>query len=260
MKKGFVLITLMVFPAMGFGQTVENKERNHKWGLGIAINSVEAQIGTALQSVISSAFTSIYDRTEKSYSISLIPKIFIRDNIIIRFELSITNIHFQNSQNSIDNAYHNIDKRNLKHKIYKLNPGVQWNCLSSKYIEIYCGATINSMLFDQIIFNIYGETRQMPTDTLLAWSSAKTIYKGGFALGIGAYSGFNIFINKHISTGAEFSTSFLYNKIGGGFYSERIFQNLPNPVVSEMSGRSSNLYKGLQFSKILSSLNISLWF
>lgn len=265
MKLKIIHLLLGVYSfTASFAQTdsLKSNMQNHKykWGCSVAINSVEAQIVNPVQSILGSSLNPPADKTEKSFSLSIVPKYSISDDILLRFELGITNIQFKYSQELTNSFYHSINNSDLNQKIYRFIPGLQWNFFKKKYIEVYCGAIVSYNLYNELEFNDSGENSQMPIDTLLSWFISKTVLPGGFALGIGAFTGFNIKLNKYVSLGAEVSSTLSYYKIGGDYSTERTYQNLPSPPVTEVSGTSSDTYKGCQFSRILSSFNISLWF
>jgi hypothetical protein len=260
--KAKIIISAMFLFLVSYSSFAQRK-KEYEWGCSVAINSIEAQIGTPLQSSWGNAAGNINvfgDKTENSFSWSIIAKYFINDDILLRFEFGITNLQFIYHQDVKGSAYHSLTDETLNQKVYSYNPGILWSLLKKKSIELYCGVTIRYTHYSNMDFTYDYENRQMPADTVIYWVKSKTIYPGGYSAGIGAFTGFNIYLQKHIALGAEFSSSLLHNKIGGEYSSEGTYQSLPSPPAQLEKGSTSSLYQGFQFSKILSSFNISVWF
>lgn len=268
--KLFILIifSLKVCMAMPQADNLINttKDTTTKWGCSVAINSVEAQIGDSEHGSWSYAYTNymtVSDKTNKSFSLSIVPKYCINKNILLRFEFGITDINlssYYNSKSSSSNISYTTYNRTIQQKIYRFIPSLQWMFMKKKIIESYSGICGSYLNYTDMTYVNHVESRDLPSNSLVTLIDEKAIARGGFAIGVGAYTGFNIYFQKHISAGAEFSMYLLDYKIGGAFNGTSTFQNIPStPVVDEYS-ISTGLYKGIQFSKVLSSFNISVWF
>lgn len=263
-KKIILLLVLIVFYNISFSQDV-NK---NKWGCSFAINSVEAQIGTPLLDTWGDAtnnFRNAADFTDHSISLSIIPKYFISEDVVLRFEIGITNInmlHYWDSYGaSFPDPYtsHTIIINTIEQKINRYLPGIQWSFLKTKRIECYVGFSASYTHYSSMhYFNSYA-INGLPKDTVSFLDAQNDIAKGGFAAGIGSFAGFNVHLFKYISIGAEFSSSLLYYKIGGEFDIETAAQ-FPKPPISYSSSYFTNSYKGIQFSQILASLNLTVQF
>jgi hypothetical protein len=131
--------------------------------------------------------------------------------------------------------------------------------MKTKKLESYCGMTASYINYQSVHHNYYSEGRDLVTDTIQSWLNQKGTTPGGFAIGIGALAGFNIYLYKRISLGAELSSSALYYKLGGEATLEDTEGHPPNPVLKGTSSYA-NSYKGFKISKIISSFNISVWF
>lgn len=244
----------------------KKKDKKYKWGCAVAVNSVEAQIGDPewdSWGYATSNFKANGDIANKSISLCIILKYFINNDFLLRFECGITSINLTNyydSQSGISNSSHVIINQNIKQKIYRFIPGIQWNFIKLKYIEFYVGIITSYLHYKDMNYHNVYETRDLPNNTFTSGFDDKMVAKGGFAEGIGCFAGFNIYLQKHILFGAEFSTSLEYKKIGGGFSGVTKRQTIPDPIITEFYSYSTSSYKGLQFSKILTSFNISILF
>ena len=235
------------------------------WSISAAINSVEAQMDQKLFDtwVFPSANYYAYfgDKHDKSLSLSIIPKYRIADDVFLRFEFGITGIYLVSRYNGINDSNSNSAAANIikidtiRQKIYRFATGIQWDFIKMKFIESYCGASLYYLYYSKMYWSDYitdNFTNQHGNHT------AST--SGGFATGIGAFAGINIYLRKHISIGGEFSYSLLYYKIGGmqnGTY-QRITNNVMD--VNEKWAIANNASTGMQFSKVMPSLNLTIRF
>jgi hypothetical protein len=259
--KNTLLLILTNFALLSFvfSQSEEKEKSKNRWGCTIAVNSVEAQIGDpeksswGIQSISS-------DKSNNSYSISFIPKIFLKPNFILRFELGYTNIRFVMKQENVDNINKSKTIISLSQKFYKVNPGIQWNYFNKLFFNSYCGAMVQYSKYSDVKIIENDEIREITTDSLSFWAHSERNHLGGYSFGIGIFNGINIMIQKHISIGAEISYSLLYYNTGGKFTTSTIYQSVPNPPITAPEIISSHSYMGLQFSKITPTFNISLFF
>ena len=268
MKTKFFLqaMFLFLFSYSSFAQT----KRELKWGLSLAMNSIQAQIAIPLMTnggeVIIDADGNIIakgDRNDHSISYSIVPKYYINDDILLRFEFGITNLNLK--------AYYEVEaplpvngrytyRTEVANKIYRYAPGFQWFFLKEKKIESYCGMTASYINYKSLNHHYYSEDINLASNTLRSSNDVTRITPGGFATGVGAFAGFNIYLLKRVSLGAELSSSALYYKLGGEATQTLTEFNVlgPNPAVT-YSTTYPNSYKGFKISKITSSFNISLW-
>jgi type II secretory pathway pseudopilin PulG len=264
--KSFILLLLFSsLTTIMFAQLSEKQAQKYKWSISAAINSVEAQLDQKLLDtwVYPSAnyYSYFGNKHDNSLSLSIIPKYHITGDILLRFELGITNIDLQSYYNGINDSNSNSAAANIiktdtiRQKIYRFIAGVQWDFIQKKFIESYCGASLcylkyNEMYWtDFIIDNKYNQTGKNTATTA-----------GGFATGIGAFVGVNIYLHKQISIGGEFSYSILYYKLGGmqnGIY-QRTTKNVMD--VKENWAISDNTSTGIQFSKVIPSFNLTVYF
>ncbi|MDP1746404.1 MAG: hypothetical protein Q8L90_12550 [Bacteroidota bacterium] len=229
----------------------------YKWELSAAINSVEAQMGQPLYDSWYWAYTNIYgyfgDRTDKSFSVSIVPKYSISDNIKLRLEAGITNINIQSNFNGISDSGTTSNNTLIKNdtilqKIYRLIPGVQWHLISTKYIEGYCGLSLSYLNYSEAQWWDNLQNNQTGQSERYVGTA-----KGGYAIGVGGFSGFNIHLHKTISIGAELASSFQYYKLGGTFIGTHEY-SWTTPKQFSITNSSAT---GTQFSKIMYSFHIN---
>lgn len=258
MKRILLIIFQFLFTAALIAQENQNEKNEHKWGLSVAINSVDAQIGDPERT--SWGFEPLYisDKVEKSFSFSIIPKYFIRGDILLRVEFGLTNLDFTYNQDYKD-INHTITNQSAQQKIYRCLPSIQWNFMQKNNIEFNCGSSLYFLNYSSMNYNQYSEIRQLTTDTLSFWANTDAIFQGGFAIGSGIFTGVNFYLQKRFSVGVEFSSALLYYKLGGQYYLKNVYQSIPNPPVTLPEATYSSSFKGLQFSKIFASFNISFW-
>ena len=237
-----------------------------RWGCSIEMNSIQAQVEIPMLAqsggILVDADGNIItagSRVDKSYSYSIIPKYRINNDILLRFEFGITNLDLEANVDAKGGLDHDISNTEISSRIYRYTPGFQWTFMKTKRIESYCGMTATYINYKAVNNNGYGERRDLATDTIQYQGSSKIWTPGGFALGIGALAGFNIYLHRQISVGAEFSSSASYYKLGGATTGEDI-QTFPKPITTTSIGTYTNSYKGFKISKIISSFNISVWF
>lgn len=261
--KSFILLLFSSIIYSGFAQ-VKGKDR--EWGCALAMNSIQAQIeiplltgpGALLVDADGNILTG-GKRQDRSFSFSIIPKYRIDNDILLRLELGITNLKLEASSDQITASTHSLSDRTIKTTMYRFAPGFQWTFMKTKKLESYCGIIASYVNYNNVNDSYNFEVRDLSTDTVIYWGKQTEITPGGFAVGIGALAGFNIYLDKRISVGAELSSSALYYKLGGEAKGENVEQALPNPV-NTYTTTFTNSYKGFKISKIISSFNFSIWF
>lgn len=270
MKKESVrLIQLLAFTGITvnttFAQFNPEPEVKYKWGASVAINSIQAQVAIPLMTGPGAQIIDVDgniltggNRLDKSYSFSIIPKYYWKNNILMRFEYGMTNLKLKSDSNDKLNQ-HTISHREIENKINRYGFGFQWIFVKNSRLESYFGLTASYINYKPINSTWDFENRDLVTDTLNFKTHVVEVTPGGFGAGAGALTGFNIYLSQRFSIGAELSSTALYYKLGGETASSTLEQVAGNPTVS-YTGVNANSYKGFKISKIMSSFNITVWF
>ncbi|MCE9540089.1 MAG: DUF3575 domain-containing protein, partial [Bacteroidetes bacterium] len=250
--KTFILLLFFILTHTVHAQ-LDNPEPKHKWGCSVAINSFDAQVGEQEWNSWGYAkgnFNNFGSIKNNSLSLSVIPKYFIRNDILLRFEFGTTNITLTNyydnnadltSSNPIS---HSTINQSIDQKIYRYIPGIQWNFMKKKFMESYCGMTASYLQYSKMEYSNTLESRDLPSNKYTGGFEDRATAEGGFASGIGAIAGFNIYLQKHISFGAEFSSTLLYKKIGGAFSGVITNISTSAPPSLQIYSYSTSSYKG----------------
>lgn len=270
--KGLSLTVLFLFSNACFAQSDSIKSLNevlkHKWGCSVAFNSIHGQIGFFQFSSGASGsqfmdsdgnLISNGNKRDNSFSISIVPKYSITNNFQFRFEFGITKLNKSSNYNAKYFNTHQITTQAIKCDIYRYITGIQFNIIKKKWIELYCGVTSYNLIYNTLVYNIYSEYRVLPKDTLSHWVQSKETIPGGLSFGFGGLLGFNVYLKNFISLGFETTSAILYSKIDGEVINRNTSQVIPNPIATT-EDKYDTSYKGIQISKMVTSLNISYWF
>lgn len=268
MKIKSIIIQLLCFTTINvFGQFVPEKEL-YKWGCTISVNDPNPQMAylgsTGLGIDSEGNMRNGGRKINKSYSLSIIPKYYINNEWVIRFEYGITRINLTSKNTSISSGVYGSSSYGLfydtiKQKINRYIPGIQWNFFTNKRIQSYGGINLPFIQYGAITRHNTSENRNITPDTLVAMDRGSANISGGFATGIGVFAGFNVFIKKYFSFGAEFSTALLYYNVGNKSIGTTSSQLSPNTPWLTTTYTNDESYKGTRFTKIISSFNITFW-
>lgn len=262
--KSSLLLLFSSLTITAFAQ-LEKQEPKYKWSISASINSVEAQMDQKLFDTWVYPSANYYGyfgkKNDKSLSLSVIPKYRIADDILLRLEFGLTNIDLQSYYNGINDFNSNSAAANIikidtiRQKIYRFAYGIQWDFIKRKFIESYLGASLHYLYYSEMQWTDY-----IMDNSSKQYSRNISTTAGGFATGIGAFGGVNIYLHKNISIGGEFSYSLLYYKIGG--LQNGIYQRTTNNVidVNQNWAINNNASTGIQFSKVMPSLNLTIRF
>jgi len=262
----------MFFSSVTYSAFAQSEKEND-FGLSVAMNSIQAQVAIPLMTRTGFISTgsgpiavdadgniiALGNKIDNSFSWSIVPKYYINDDILLRFEFGVTNLKLKANYDEKGFLTHDLSTKEINTTIFRYTPGFQWFFLRKKKIESYGGMTVSYINYKDLNINVYQESREIVTDTIQSWLEKKETTPGGTAIGIGGLAGFNIYLHKRISLGAELSSSALYYKLGGVTTGENSEQVPPNPSYL-YSNTFTNSYKGFKISKIISSFNISVWF
>jgi len=267
MKYFFLTTILLLFRDLSSAQN----KKVYDWGCSFALNSIQAQIPTPILTrtgnITTGGGSAIIDadgniiafgiKNDNTFSLSLIPKIYIKKNILFRFEFGITNLKLSAKYDEKSGISHDLSNKEIETKIFRYNPGFQWFFLQEKRIESYCAFNLTFSDYKELHVNIYQETRELNSDIIQSWLKKTEKTPGGYGIGVGALAGFSLYITKNFSIGAELSSSGCYYNYGGVSRGENQEQVPPNPIKT-YSTNFSNSYTGFKISKLLTSFNLSV--
>jgi hypothetical protein len=256
---------LMIFCAAIQCGNFAFSQNNKKMTLNIAINSAEAQTGEREWSSWGYAKKNMDQAgaiRDHSFSGSIIPQFAIKDDLSFRVELGVTRIYITGESrpatvmpSSPPDLLTTMDQR-IKQTIFRFVPGLQWNFYEKKPFAIHGGLTASYLNYSKMKYRNYIQTRRVSDNVLVGGSEDNSEAASGFAIGAGAFSGFDISVFKNISIGAECSFAFQYYKLGETFNSTVVSLTSPSTVVNVSS--TSAGYKGFGFSKIMPCLKLGL--
>src|ERR1035437_2741542 len=196
----------MFFASLSYTAFAQSEmKKADDFGLSVAINSIQAQVEIPLMTGGIGAITGIGavavdadgniiargNRVDNSYSCSIVPKYYINNDLLLRFEFGMTNLSLKANSDSKSAITHDISTEEVNSRIFRYTPGFQWIFMKKKKIESYCGMTVSYVNHKDVNINYYDESKDLATDTVQSWVNRKEATHGGFALGIGALAGFN---------------------------------------------------------------------
>ncbi|CAN5307109.1 hypothetical protein BH10BAC1_BH10BAC1_15510 [soil metagenome] len=263
--KSYSLLLLFFVISNAFGQTSEENEKPDKWGCSVAINNPHShlayygEVGLAMDA--DGNMLNAAAKTNKSYSLSVIPKCYISSAVLIRFEYGLTRLDlkskavvYNEGTSSYPTTYDTINQN-----INRFVLGVQYDFFKKKKFELFFGINGLYSKYSPITRRAYSEQRDISSDALISWGRSSISIPGGYATGVSVSAGLNVFLNSHFSLGTEFSYGLLYYNVGGKFSEEYLYQILPN-TSEKVTNTMTNSYKGIRFTKIMPSFNLSVWF
>ncbi len=260
-KNIIILLVLIIICNISFSQDVDK----NKWGFSFAINNIDMMPGyggglTYTSDGSDGFLNGSGEKRNKSYSFSIIPKYYLSDDLILRFEVGFTNIDMT-IHSDVMNVQHQLYTLEVKQTNYRYVPGIEWNLVRKKKIELFGGILFSYIKYGNITGADSSIALDSATNVLLSWRSGKSIIPGGFSIGFGPVLRIQINLFKHFSIGAESSYSYIYSNVGGQTDNSYILSYNPSlpPQISSPHNFQEN-FKGFQFSKIKSSLNISITF
>lgn len=280
--KNILTSLIFSFTTIAFAQVDSlciKKNIPYRWEISVAMNSVEAQMDQKLFDTWVAPIANYYsyygNKNDQSVSLSVIPKYRLNDGTLLRFEFGITNINLQSRFNGIGDTLTNNQGQVLgsgnttgesiiKQKLYRYAAGIQWNLIKKKFIEAYYGISLCYFYYDKLNWNLFvsDNTALLPD---YHYNTYTATTPGGFAAGIGMFIGANLYLNKRLSLGGELSYSLLYHQLGGiqsGVYEKYLYTSSNNYYYHDYEQWSihNNSSKGVQYSKVIPSLNLTIRF
>lgn len=258
-----ILFYLCVCALIAQTDTVTKKEHllNPKWQIGVNVNTVEQ----AIDFVIKERIFLYGHRKDNSYCVGINGSYRLKGDLHFRLGLKYTNNRAEETHDSREDlgyggGGYNLDTVNARQEIIYLQPGVIYN-FQYKKLDFYGGF--------QIVYKNYGtiagNTTQFFYQSNGTFNEQIKYYltsKGGYSIGIGALAGFSFNVWKGIHIGAEFSSAYSYHEVGGKVTIVKDVVNFTSPSGSYYGSyqETYQTFKGVDFSEILSSLNISYKF
>ncbi len=225
-------------------------EKNYKWGVGVQVSSPEeftAPYSFLLSNVVN-------EKDNSAFSLGLSGNYFLRDNVFIRFRASMCNkaitYHEENKDTLVGPPYvrDETDKQNSKSITLGIGRSIE-----QKFIRIYAGFEIAATFFDKYSLNYHG------TETTFGGyvETRSVIIPGGYALGLGAFTGCQFVFLKRFTVGPEFFCALQYYKVGG----EDTYNNvIAGNMNYSYSSHTLITEKKIQFSKIKAAISLAYSF
>jgi hypothetical protein len=251
----------VLFAATAFAQNSDSLRPIHKWEVGIAINSVEAQIDAPLIASWGWAWNNLKvfgDQKNKSISLDFVSKRKINNRLKLRFGLGFTNIDLESHYNGINDSGTSYDPFTIKddtiqQRIYRCNIGLEISCFNSKWTEIYGGLNMNTSIFK----NMYWKDNLKSNDTsTVGFDRWVGVTPGGFSIGMAGIIGIKANLSKAVSIGFELSSVLRYYRLGGVQEGDRTYYLAPSPVSNYKWRISNNLASGFGFSELSPSFHL----
>lgn len=262
-----ILLLFSFFSSYSMAQNADIKNRvSNRWLLSVGFNAIETQLGYPEEASWGMAYSTLNlgDKKDKSYSFSFMPKVFVTRNLIVRFEFRMTKFDLRINSNSKNTLPININyflfDSKIEQRIYKYNPGIQWNIIKINRLDAFVGLNLSYCFFKKVNYQTTNETRNFNTDSLTQMSITKGYIPGGNAIGLGSFAGFNFYMLRFASIGIEVSSSLLYYSIGGHQTGVTTSYVSNQPTIKTEFQYASTTYTGVQFSKIICNFNICIRF
>ena len=183
----------------------------------------------------------------------ILGKYYASDRSVYRVGFGINATSFNtNSTDSLGSSQVNYDSTFSRASVY-ISPGYEYHFLGDKRLDPYVGGAITLGLIGSSRYNTTAEV----VDTTGNNKTEVTYQQdGGFVFGATAIVGFNYFVARNFSLGAEYQLGVLHNRVGGDW--ERVTVNTPvsgnsNSIRQIGANRSAMTNVGLS-----SQLNITL--
>ncbi|QCR21700.1 hypothetical protein [Pontibacter sp. SGAir0037] len=233
-------------------------DKPQKFGIAFQLNSLnydDIKVGW-----FNSHNGSLDDHTleQNSLSAGVIGYYNVSDETSLRLRLGATRISLKEYYDFTDDQGINSDfaATGIQTRVC-IAPGVAWKFTQNK-LQFYAGFEFPVTLHGEFALTesrIQYETGQ---SAMVAHTILRTVLPSGFSAGVGALGGFNYFLNKTFSVGAEFSSALLYAKLSGettATLSTIKPENTSPVIINTQDGN-----KGVTFNDSRFSIGIAFWF
>lgn len=264
MKKNLFLIVLILL-ATGVVKSQNDSAQFRKWAVGVAYNSVEAQMNQYVidgwgEYPYSNLSNYLGDQKNRSCSFSLLVNRSLNANASIRIETGFTSYYFtsyynaKNDSNATPVFGPNFVKCDtIKQQSVFMFAGINWKLMRTRRLYVYAGFNIGAARYGPSRWSDYLGSNSSPDYEL--WTG---ITPGGYTFGIGSTTGFAVNVIKNLAIGTEFMFSLQYYELGG--VQSGTHYAPANPTYPRNWSISNNVSSGFQFSKIRPSLNVTYQF
>jgi hypothetical protein len=186
----------------------------------------------------------------------------LKENLFFRFGLSISNFDLsfhrdtRNESNGMTSGVNSISDAKIKSIRFNVEPGIGWIFEKTSF-AFFGGIELPYTIHKPIVSSSTEFDYDSTFTTILYDYNYSGKAPGGFAIGVGAFSGFNLSLLKGFGLGAEFSSALLYYKLGGSM-ERSVTQTIP----SSYNATSHSLYtvQGIEYSGTTVSLKFSFSF
>ena len=243
-------------------QQQDSAKKVSKWKIGVEIGTIEPITETGYN-ILFTQFESMgvysHERNNSgSFGItgSYLTKSGCGFRLSTKYGLYKSSRTFDNrefSAGSIPYDPYTIDTFSVKQPSLIFSPGMFWN-FSFKKINLIGGFQMIGQVYSPAKERHIHRYYDLQTNTLLDYRTYDYKLTGGYSIGLAPFVGFSVNIFKHISLGAEFSSTYAYYHTGGQFsYTEtRIY-----PGWLEQGYVDTHTYNAFKFSRLNTSIALS---
>ncbi|MFY9310307.1 MAG: hypothetical protein WAQ28_14770 [Bacteroidia bacterium] len=230
---------------------VNNTNKNYKWGGGVQLSTPYEFTAQYLEA--SNGFYPGFIKDYSAYSFGFQLN-HIGNYYIQRLKVGICNrIQANQGDSSTTNGVGDVFNETIKQRMLYSSLGIG-RIVKYKYAHLYGGLELSFIHYGQYAHNLDYSVYESGS---LAYGGVHVTSPGGFATGMGAFSGCDFFLFKQISIGVELALSFLYSKTGGvqPMHSWYNGSNAYDQVLT-----TTNFKEHLYISNLKPSINLSYYF
>jgi hypothetical protein len=194
---------------------IKNNAKENKWQIGIFASTIDKPTPLAMLNIgIDYPYFGQNDRINKSFALGITANYFFKSIKAVRILIGIShndiNDHDVGELGSMKTVY----DHKIKQDIINISPGFFWNMNHDK-LNFYGGFEIPVIIYCKLSLTGSYQEYSLSSGDLSRDYGGTVQADGGYALGPGIFSGFNIQIFKRIFLGGEFDFAVLYNRVGG---------------------------------------------
>ncbi len=262
MKKLTLYTLLILFNYKTYSQSAPTPdgstfthEKNYKWGVGVQVNSVEgfSQYEKSLFDYSSYSILE-FEWKNNSYSSGVRGIYRLNENTFLNCQAGTTQINLSSNSDSrtgssaVPGAY-TLGNSQITEARYYCSPRIGWEMRKSKF-GFNGGFAILFTSYSDYKLEGHGNDYDA-NNTMVAYYKFHRTASGGYTTGTGAFAGFNVYLFKHISIGADVSSALIYYKLGSTITTtyEQIYPTgVPSNTYSFFYSRKGFEYSGEKLS------------